>query len=129
MERPYQEWVKRLRGTEPEPLLSAWQIRARCSGTFEREADYHLAVAERLRQLGNMAVDLDDQTRRDLCRQGNAIVDRLTEALGDDATRSTFVRETVEKSDAYFRDYGKKSARYYMYEQGVIDELGDRRSA
>lgn len=129
MERPYKEWVSRLRGTQPDALLAAWQVRARRTGTYEREAEYHLAVAERMRQLGNMAIDLDDKTRRHLCRQANEIVDRLTEALADDESRSSFMKRTVETSEAYFRDYGKKSARYYMYEQGLIDELGDRKRA
>ncbi len=126
MDKPVLEWQRRLRGMEPAPLKAAWQAKASHDLSWTEEANYHLAVAERMKQLGYLAIDLEDDVRTDLCRQANDIVNRLRRHLAEDVDKLEQIDSVIASSDVYYEKFGKRTARYYMYEQGVIDVLGDR---
>jgi len=126
MDKPVIEWQRRMRGMEPAPLKAAWKAKADNELSWTQQSNYHLAVAERMKQLGYMAIDLEDDTRKDLCRQANEIVNLLRRHLNDDADKLEQLDSVVETSNVYYEKFGKRTARYYMYEQGVIDVLGDR---
>ena len=72
------------------------------------------------------AIDLDEDARLKLCVQANSILQRLQNHLRNESEKLAIVQQSIAASDAYFAKFGSKTARYYMYEQGVIDELGDR---
>jgi hypothetical protein len=126
MDKPVAEWQRRLRGMEPGPLTNAWKAKAQHELSWTEEPNYHLAVAERMKQLGYLAIDLDDDVRTDMCRQANDIVNQLRRHLAEDIDKLEEIDNVTESSNVYYEKFGKKTARYYMYEQGVIDVLGDR---
>ncbi len=126
LDKPIDEWKRRFRGMEPEQLLNAWSAKAKDRVSWSEDSNFHAAVAERFRQIGNMAIDLDEDQRLELCKRGNIILDRLQNVLKDEPSKLEPIRECVASSDAYFEKFGSRTARYYMYEQGVIDEWGDR---
>ena len=127
MDKPIEEWLRRFRGMPAEQITDAWKAKASEDLSWTQEVNYHVAVAERMKQLGNMAIDLDDDTRKELCRQANSILSKLQKHLNDDPDRKKEIAGVIKKSDAYFKKYGSRTARYYMFEQGVINDLGDRR--
>ena len=127
MEKPIDEWLRRFRGMPADQITNAWKAKASEDLSWTQEVNYHVAAAERMKQLGNMAIDLDDDIRKDLCRQANSIIHRLQRHLEDEPDRLEEIADVVEKSNAYFKKFGSRTARYYMYEQGVINDLGDRR--
>ena len=126
MDRPIEEWKPRFRGMEPKALNKTWASRADDDMSWVHECNFHAAVADRLKQIGNLAIDIDDDARQKLCMQANSIVSRLQNHLRNEPAKLTTIQESIAASDEYFAKYGTKTARYYMYEQGVIDELGDR---
>ena len=126
MDKSIDEWKRRFRGMEPEQLKSAWSVKAKDDVSWKEECNFHAAVAYRLKQLGNMAIDLDEETRLKLCIQANAILERLTNHLQQEPEKLLPIQDSIAESDAYFEKFGTKTARYYMFEQGVIDEWGDR---
>ncbi|MEM8749264.1 MAG: hypothetical protein AAGF28_03115 [Pseudomonadota bacterium] len=126
MEKPIDEWKKRLKGLGSEELTSVWEEKSSKELSWLEEINFHFAAAERMKQLGHMAIDLEDEARKRLCRQANYIVERLQEHLQDDEDRREKLNAIAAKSDAYYEKFGSKTARYYMFEQGVIDEFGDK---
>lgn len=126
MQRAFEECERRLRGLDPSGLLRVWEARAKRDSTWLQESAFHLAAAERLKQIAHMGIDLDEEERRRLCRRADAILERLRRVSKGDPGKLEAMEEIVRRSDAYHRTYGAKSARHYMYEQGVIDALGDR---
>ena len=80
----------------------------------------------KFKQIGNMAIDLNEDERQSLCLRGNAIISRLQNHLRAEPEKWHVVAEAVLNDDEYFAKFGSKTARYYMFEQGIIDELGDR---
>ena len=126
MDKPIDEWKRRFRGMEPETLTNAWSAKANDELSWKHECNFHAAVAHRLKQIGNMAIDLDDDTRHKLVVQATAITERLHNHLRDEPEKLATIQKSIADADAYFAKFGSKTARYYMYEQGVIDALGDR---
>lgn len=126
VEKPIQEWKNRLRGLDAQPLIDAWRKRAGDSASWMDDVNFHVAAAERMKQLGFMAIDLDDDVRKVLNDQAHSILEKLQRQLHDDPERLAEIQEITSHSDAYYEKYGKLTARYYMYEQGIIDLLGDR---
>lgn len=126
MEMPITEWKSRLRGMDVDALMKTWSERADDEVSWNSEINFHVAAAERMKQLGNMAIDLDDATRKKLQRQAEHILSRLERNLSDNPEHLAEVQEIVSHSEAYYAKYGRPTARHYMYEQGVIDLLGDR---
>ena len=126
MDKSVADWQRRLRGMEPGPLMTAWKAKAQHDLSWTEESNYHLAVAERMKQLGYLAIDLDDKVRTDLYRQANDIVSLLRRHLVNDIDKLEQIDSVTESSNVYYEKFGKPTARYYMYEQGVIDVLGDR---
>lgn len=126
MDKPIEEWKRRFRGMEPKALQKTWNSRADDELSWVHECNFHAAVADRLKQIGNLAIDIDDDARQKLCFQARSILDRLQNHLRNEPEKLATVQQSIAESDAYFAKYGTKTARYYMYEQGVIDEWGDR---
>lgn len=126
MDKPISEWKRRFRGMEARALENAWSAKADDDVSWVQQSNFHAAVAQRFKQIGNMAIDLDEGERKTLCHRGNAILHRLELHLRGEPHKWAEVQQAVSEEDAYFAQYGSKTARYYMYEQGVIDELGDR---
>lgn len=126
MDKPIEDWLHRLRGMDDQKIVSAWKARAKDDLTWQREANFHAAAAERMKQLGNMAIDLDDKVRLNLCRQAEAILDRLQRHLSETPDRFNAISSYADERDAYYQKYGTRTSRYYMFEQGLINELGDR---
>ena len=77
MDKPIDEWKRRFRGMEPKALTHAWATRADDELSWTHECNFHAAVADRLKQIGNLAIDLDDDTRLKLCMQAKSILARL----------------------------------------------------
>ena len=127
MDKPIDEWKRRFRGMPAEQLHNAWLAKAASDLSWTQECNFHAAVAHRLQQLGNMSIDLDEGMRHKLCVQAQSILERLHNHLSDKPEKLATVNESIAASDAYFKKFGSKTARYYMFEQGVIDEMGDRR--
>ena len=128
MDKPIAEWKRHLRGMEAEKLIKNWEIRAKSKISWTEECNYHVAAAERMKQLGNMAIDLDDEVRKKLCMQATEILEKLQDCLAEKPHKLAEIDEVACHSDAYYEKFGTKTARYYMYEQGVIDLLGDRKA-
>ena len=128
MDKPIAEWKRHLRGMEAEKLLKNWKMRAKSKISWVEECNYHVAAAERMKQLGNMAIDLDDDSRKNLCIQATEILEKLQDSLSDKPHKLAEIDEVASHSDAYYEKFGTRTARYYMYEQGVIDLLGDRKA-
>ena len=126
MDKPIEEWKRRFRGMEAETLKNAWSVKAKDDLSWTQECNFHVAVAHRLKQIGNMAIDLDEDSRLELVIEANSILDRLQAKLRNEPVKLAEVRESIAESDTYFTKFGSRTARYYMFEQGVIDELGDR---
>ena len=127
MDKPLLEWERRLRGMDEVAVLDAWEKKSRDDSTWTREPRWYAAVAARMKQLGNMAIDLDDNTRKTLVRTAAEIVERLERQLEDGrAPLLNEIRDLHRERDEFDRKFGTKTARYYMYEQGVIDVLGDK---
>ena len=127
MDKSILEWQKRFQGMSPESVNRVWSDKAANDVSWIQESNFHAAAAERMKQLGNMAIDLDDASRKKLCRQANDILNRLQAYLRDSPEKMQAIKNISNESDAYYAKFGTKTARYYMYEQGVIDELGDRK--
>ena len=127
MDKPIEEWLRRFRGMGPEKIVSAWSAKANEDLSWQEEANFHAAAAERMKQLGNMAVDLDEDTRISLCRQAMTILNRLQRCHADNPETLDLIEESVSRSTDYYQKFGTRTARYYMFEQGMIDELGDRK--
>ncbi|MEE9313320.1 MAG: hypothetical protein V3V02_01605 [Rhizobiaceae bacterium] len=127
MDKPISEWTKRFRGMPADQITESWKAKAADKLSWTLLANFHVAAAERMKQLGHMAIDLDEDTRLKLCREANSILSQLQRHLVDRPEQLAEIDEVVKKSDAYFDKYGSRTARYYMYEQGVINDLGDRR--
>ena len=126
MDKPIEEWKRRFRGMEAETLRNAWSVKAKDAVTWTEECNFHAAVAHRFKQIGNMAIDLDEDARLSLVIEGEAILERLQKDLRNEPSKLAIIRDSVAESDVYFKKFGSRTARYYMFEQGVIDELGDR---
>lgn len=129
MDKPIDEWKRRFRGMPADQLQNAWSAKASSDLSWTQECNFHAAVAHRLKQLGNMSIDLDEDVRLKLCIQAESILERLHNHLRDQPEKLAVVKDSIAESDAYFKKFGSKTARYYMFEQGVIDELGDRKLA
>lgn len=127
MDKPIDEWKRRFRGMPADQLQNAWSAKAASDLSWTQECNFHAAVAHRLQQLGNMSIDLDENVRHKLCIQAESILERLHNHLRDQPEKLAMVKESIAESDAYFKKFGSRTARYYMFEQGVIDELGDRK--
>ncbi len=126
MDKPVSEWKKKLRGMCAKATEDAWRAKAGSDVSWKQEINFHVACAERMRQLGNMAIDIDEKLRKALCIQANEILARVEDELMSDGERLSEIEEMIQQSDAYYETYGTRTARYYMYEQGLIDVLGDR---
>ncbi len=126
MDRSITDWQDRMRGLDADELRNSWEIRSKVDRSWQEETNYHFAVAERMKQLGNMAIDLDDKTRVKLCRQAEEIVEKLQQHMVSKPQKIAEMEKISKESDAYHKAFGTKTARYYMYEQGIIDLLGDR---
>ena len=127
MDRPIADWKSHMRGMDAEKLMKNWEMRSKSKISWTDECNYHFAAAERMKQLGNMAIDLDDEVRKRLCSQAMGILEKLQNSLADQPKKLTELEEISIHSDAYYEKFGTRTARYYMYEQGVIDLLGDRK--
>ncbi|MEL6734402.1 MAG: hypothetical protein AAFO98_00755, partial [Pseudomonadota bacterium] len=66
MERSLSDWNEKLRGTAAQDLLSSWSKRVQVSTSYLQEPNYHIAVAERMRNLAYMSIDLEDDLRLEL---------------------------------------------------------------
>ncbi len=128
MDRPIAEWKQQLRGMDADQLMKTWEFRAKSKISWVEEGYYHAAAAERMKQLGNMAIDLDDDVRIELCNQATEILEKLQDSLAEKPEKLAEIDEMASHSDAYYEKFGTKTARYYMYEQGLIDLLGDRKA-
>ncbi|MEP1207992.1 MAG: hypothetical protein ABJM29_18475 [Rhizobiaceae bacterium] len=126
MDKPIEEWKRRFRGMEADAIRNAWSAKAKDKLSWTEECNFHVAVAHRLKQIGNMAIDLDEDARLDLVVEANSILDRLQGHLRNEPSKLAQIRDFIAESDIYFDKFGSRTARYYMFEQGVIDELGDR---
>ncbi|MEM9733763.1 MAG: hypothetical protein AAF903_09820 [Pseudomonadota bacterium] len=126
MDKPIDEWLRRLRGMDDVRIIAAWEARAKEDLSWTQEPNFHAAAAERMKQLGNMGIDLDDDVRVTLCRKAQSILKRLKHYLRETPELFTPIGEHAQKQDAYYEEYGTRTARYYMFEQGMMDELGDR---
>ena len=126
MDKPIEEWKRRFRGMEAVTLRNAWSVKAKDKLSWTEECNFHAAVAHRLKQIGNMAIDLDEDTRLALVVEADSILRRLQAGLRNEPGKLAKVRDSIADSDVYFTKFGSRTARYYMFEQGVIDELGDR---
>ena len=126
MDKPIEEWKRRFRGMEAATLRNAWSVKAKDDLSWTEECNFHAAVAHRLKQIGNMAIDLDEDTRTALVLEAESILKRLQANLRNEPGKLAQVRDSIAESDIYFDKFGSRTARYYMFEQGVIDELGDR---
>ncbi len=126
MDKPIEEWKRRFRGMEAATLRNAWSAKAKVDLSWTQECNFHAAVAHRLKQIGNMAIDLDEDARLELVIQANSILKRLRFDLRNEPEKLATVQASIADWDKYFAKFGSRTARYYMYEQGVIDELGDR---
>ena len=127
MDKPLLEWQRRLRGMDEATLLEAWKKKSQDKSAWTREPGWFAVAAARMKQLGNMGIDLDDDTRRTLCRTGAEIVDRLENQLTEaKASLRNEIRDLHAERDEFDQKFGTKTARYYMYEQGIIDVLGDK---
>lgn len=126
MDKPIDEWKRRFRGMEPDQLQNAWSAKAKDKVSWTEDSNFHIAVAERFRQIGNMAIDLEEDQRLELCKRGDVILHRLQNALKNEPDKLASISDTIAQSNAYFEKFGSRTARYYMYEQGVINEWGDR---
>ncbi|NKB52156.1 MAG: hypothetical protein GKR97_08040 [Rhizobiaceae bacterium] len=126
MDKPIEEWKRRFRGMEAITLLNAWSAKAEVDLSWTQECNFHAAVAHRLKQIGNMAIDLDEDVRLELVVHANSILNRLKFDLRNEPQKMAIVEASIAEWDGYFQKFGSRTARYYMYEQGVIDELGDR---
>lgn len=111
----------------PEQILKSWASKSADQTSWTEECNFHAAAAERMKLLGNMAIDLDDATRLKLCRQAQDIFKRLTAHLEDTPEKLDPIKSVREETDVYYQKFGTRTARYYMYEQGVIDEWGDQK--
>ncbi|MEL6746073.1 MAG: hypothetical protein AAFO68_11515, partial [Pseudomonadota bacterium] len=94
--------------------------------SYLQEPNYHIAVAERMRNLAYMSIDLEDDLRLELRERGNAILAAVRDIHAENGKLVRLLDETRTKSDAYFDKYGSKTARTYMYERGLISLSGDR---
>ncbi|EFL90371.1 hypothetical protein [Ahrensia sp. R2A130] len=127
MDKPLLEWQRRLRGMDEATLLEAWKKKSKDDGAWTREPGWFAVVAARMKQLGNMGIDLDDDTRKTLCRTAIEIINRLEHQLADArAPLLNEIRDLHSERDEFDQKFGTKTARYYMYEQGIIDVLGDK---
>jgi len=126
VDKPIEEWKRRFRGMEAVTLRNAWSVKAKDKLSWTEECNFHAAVAHRLKQIGNMAIDLDEDTRLALVVEADSILRRLQAGLRNEPGKLAKVRDSIADSDVYFTKFGSRTARYYMFEQGVIDELGDR---
>ncbi|MEO0545760.1 MAG: hypothetical protein AAF035_02320 [Pseudomonadota bacterium] len=126
MERSLSDWNEKLRGTAAQDLLSSWSKRVQVSTSYLQEPNYHIAVAERMRNLAYMSIDLEDDLRLELRERGNAILAAVRDIHAENGKLVRLLDETRTKSDAYFDKYGSKTARTYMYERGLISLSGDR---
>lgn len=81
MDKTIPEWLRRFRGMKPEQMYNAWESKAKVDLTWTQECNFHAAAAERMKQLGNMAIDLDDKTREKLCQQADDIIKQLQRHL------------------------------------------------
>jgi len=126
MERSLSEWKIKLRGVAPQDLLSAWSKRVQVSTSYLQEPNYHIAVAERMRNLAYMAIDMDDDLRIELRERGDAILSAVRDTHKENDKLIDQLDEAREKSDRYFEKYGTKTARTYMYDRGLINLEGDR---
>ena len=126
MDKPIEEWKRRFRGMEAAAIRNAWTAKAKDKVSWTEECNFHAAVAHRLKQIGNMAIDLDEDARLDLVIEANSILDRLQGHLRNEPSKLAQIRDSIAESEIYFDKFGSRTARYYMFEQGVIDELGDR---
>ena len=127
MDKSIPEWQRRFRGMKPKDVENAWSAKAANDVSWTQECYFHAAAAERMKQLGNMAIDLDDDVRQKLCLQAKSILDRLQRHLSEEPEKLDVIRKHTAESDAYYAKFGTRTARYYMFEQGVISELGDRK--
>ncbi len=129
MDKSIPEWQRRFRGMDPKTVENAWAAKSTNELTWTHECFFHAAAAERMKQLGNMAIDLDDGYRLKLCRQAQDILARLQRYLSEEPEKLDAIQKHAAESDAYYAKFGTRTARYYLFEQGAITELGDRRSA
>lgn len=129
MDKPIDEWSRRFRGMDATELENAWKSKARSDVSWVDEINFHVAAAERMKQLGNMAIDLDDDARKKLCRCANDILERLQKSLRHKPAKLQEISDLTQRSDDYYNKFGTRTARYYMYEQGLIDILGDRQAS
>ena len=81
MDKPIEEWTRRLRGMEPKALQKTWITRADDDLSWVHECNFHAAVAYRFKQIGNLAIDVDEDARQKLCIQANSILQRLQNHL------------------------------------------------
>jgi len=126
MDKPIDEWQQRLRGMDADQLNQVWRSKADDEVSWREEANFHMAAAERMKLLGFMAADLDEDTRKKLRIQAQVILDQLNQQFDGNTIRTDEFRTVAEASDKYFAAFGTPTARHYMYEQGLIDLLGDR---
>ncbi|MEL6783946.1 MAG: hypothetical protein AAFO61_05920 [Pseudomonadota bacterium] len=126
VDKPIEDWLRRLRGMDEQRIVAAWEARAKEDLSWTQEPNFHAAAAERMKQLGNMAIDLDDDVRVSLCRRAQSILKRLKHYLRETPELFTPIGEHADTQDDFYAEYGTRTARYYMFEQGVMDELGDR---
>jgi len=126
MDRSFFEWKAKLSGVKAQDLLSSWAKRVQISSSYLQEPNYHIAVAERMRNLAYMSIDLDDPSRLELLQRGDGILSavRATHAANEKMVRR--LDEIRAESDRYFARFGSKTARTYMYERGLISLEGDR---
>lgn len=128
MDKPIEEWLRRFRGMGPDKINNAWSAKAGDDLSWRHEAYFHAASAERMKLLGHMAIDLDDETRKSLCRQADSILKNLNRHLEDRPEQWGVIEAKAQETTQYYEKYGSRTARYYMFEQGMIDELGDKKA-
>ncbi|MEL6920174.1 MAG: hypothetical protein AAFO77_04000 [Pseudomonadota bacterium] len=126
MDRPLSDWQHRLRGVPHTALLSMWAQSAQSKTSYLQQPNFHLAAAERMRRLAHMAIDLADDERIDLLARGEAILQSLVDTHRHDERFMRQLGDVKAENDRYFDRFGTKTARTYMYDQGLIDLVGDR---
>lgn len=126
VERPISEWQARLRGMNVDQLMNAWSAKADDAQSWRQEANFHLAVAERMKLLGFMSADLEKDERKNIRIQAADIIEKLQQIFANEPHRVEEFAVVTKASDDYYNAFGTPTARHYMYEQGIIDLLGDR---
>lgn len=120
----YRDFASVLRSMKPDEVGGAWS-RGRDEGlVYWRQVNYQAATIDRLNQLGYLATGLDEGAREKCRGLAEAIAKHLRS--WDVDPRVLKLLDTAIKSSMEYYNFGGSSdtTRAYMFENGMIDELG-----